>query len=60
MKRLLTVIAAVAGLSLLAGCDDDDSPIAGPTASVRVVHASPDAPAVDVYADGRRVVSAAP
>lgn len=61
MKRLLTVIAAVAGISLLAGCDDDDSPaVAGPTASVRVVHASPDAPAVDVYADGRRVVSAAP
>lgn len=60
MKRLLTVIAAVAGMSLLAGCDDDDTTPAGPTASVRVVHASPDAPAVDVYADGTRVVSGAP
>lgn len=65
MKRLLTVIAAVAGMSLLAGCDDDDSnntPFSAgtPTASVRVVHASPDAPAVDVYADGQRVVSGAP
>lgn len=62
MKRLLTVVAAVAGMSLLAGCNDDDDtpPATGPTASVRVVHASPDAPDVDVYADDSRVVTAAP
>jgi len=46
--------------SLLIGCGDDDSnnqmmpdaPPAVGTATFRVVHASPDAPAVDVYAEG--------
>lgn len=42
--------------ALLMSCDDDDD-VAGPnpnpaTAQLRVVHASPDAPAVDIYAAG--------
>lgn len=38
----------------ISGCGDDEGPTGPPTtkASVRVVHASPDAPAVDVYAEG--------
>lgn len=52
---LLTSLAIFA-----VGCsDDDDNPITGPGtpdmgvgASLRVVHASPDAPAVDIYAEG--------
>lgn len=50
----------LAGLAIFAvGCsDDDDNPISGPGgdlgsgAMLRVVHASPDAPAVDIYAEG--------
>lgn len=55
------VWTAVAGLSLLvtaAGCGDDDD--GAPSAQVRVVHASPDAPPVDVLVDGREVVSDLP
>lgn len=40
-------------LAPLAGCTDDDEPTPEPgSARIRVVHASPDAPAVDVYAAG--------
>jgi hypothetical protein len=57
-KRLLTVLIMM--MSLVAfGCSDDESPSpTGPSldlgsgAMIRVVHASPDAPAVDVYAEG--------
>ncbi len=55
IKNLLAVTAILAmGLSLI-GCSDDDSPMdpgLGDGAKLRVVHASPDAPAVDVYAEG--------
>ncbi|MFN7954779.1 MAG: DUF4397 domain-containing protein [bacterium] len=46
---------AVLGVLAMAplGCgDDDEKPAPEPTARIRVVHASPDAPAVDVYARG--------
>jgi len=45
---------------LAAGCSDDDS--TGPTgeAQVRVVHASPDAPSVDVLVDGAEVLGDVP
>lgn len=48
----LVVLAAVAALSLV-GCGDESSPTA-PAAKARVmaIHASPDAPAVDLLVDG--------
>jgi hypothetical protein len=52
------LLAAIFGLALVvSACDDDETTgpeNPGPTTAValRVVHASPDAPAVDVYAEG--------
>ena len=50
-----------AGLAALvlatAACSDDDSNGPGPRAQVRVVHASPDAPAVDVLVDNKSVLT---
>jgi hypothetical protein len=48
--------AALAATALLTGCSDDKT---GPnaTAQVRVVHGSPDAPAVDVLVDGAVVLN---
>lgn len=59
-KKNGLLFVLMAGLAIFAvGCsDDDDNPITGPGtdlgdgASLRVVHASPDAPAVDIYAEG--------
>lgn len=53
-RRALATIVAMLSLFLLAGCGDDDNPTApGPAAArVNVVHASPDAPAVDLLVDG--------
>jgi hypothetical protein len=55
MKRtpstLLTLTLALTALTA-AGCSDDAETPAEGTAQLRVVHASPDAPAVDVYARG--------
>ncbi|MBZ4413868.1 DUF4397 domain-containing protein [Myxococcus sp. XM-1-1-1] len=49
-------LALAATLSALVGCGDDDETPPDPTpstqAKLRVVHASPDAPAVDIYAEG--------
>lgn len=51
----------LAGSVMLSGCwlDDDDDPVVQeePTSSVRVLHASPDAPAVDVAIDGEVVLT---
>jgi Domain of unknown function (DUF4397) len=59
--RLLTLGFAAAALAT--GCSDDDNNVGpGPTteATVRVVHASPDAPNVDVLVDDARVLSSVP
>ena len=56
--RLLTLGFAAAAL---AGCSDDDSNTGPATeAGVRVVHASPDAPSVDVLVDDAQVLSSVP
>src|SRR5690606_20933585 len=49
MKKTLLLGAALVSSLFLAGCsdDDDDTPVAA-RASVRAVHLSPDAPAVDI------------
>ena len=53
------VLMLLASLAIFAGgCSDDDDSITGPApdmgdgAMLRVIHASPDAPAVDIYAEG--------
>jgi hypothetical protein len=55
LKRLLT-LSMVLGLSAgLVACGDDDDNGTDPqpqTAALRAVHASPDAPAVDIYVEG--------
>ncbi|HWA56667.1 MAG TPA: DUF4397 domain-containing protein [Gemmatimonadales bacterium] len=50
-------VAALSAAALLAGCSDDNKTGPGPTAEVRVVHASPDAPAVNVLVDDKAVLS---
>jgi hypothetical protein len=61
LTRRLAVLAIAAAPLALAACSDDDSPTSPSTgtAQVRVAHLSPDAPAVDVYVNGSRVVSGA-
>ena len=52
-KRLALLLPLL--IVALAGCSDDDSNPMGmstETTRLRVVHASPDAPAVDIYAEG--------
>ena len=62
-RRFSRVLAVVAVPFLAVGCDDDDDNVTGPgdvgTAQVRVVHLSPDAPAVDVSVNGEVAVSGA-
>ncbi len=51
---MVAVFATMAAVAV--GCDGEDEPTPTPTpenARLRVVHASPDAPAVDVYAQGQ-------
>jgi len=50
VKRLPIVLGAAAALAVPATANAADG-------AVRVLHASPDAPAVDVYVDGQRVVA---
>lgn len=56
--RMALTLAAV--LAFAAGCGDDDPVTPQPAANLRILHASPDAPAVDVLIDGRVVASAVP
>jgi hypothetical protein len=58
--KLLTLLMAATALT--AACDDDDNDNTGPEgeARVRVVHASPDAPDVDVLLDDAVVLSDVP
>jgi hypothetical protein len=51
------LFAAIFGLTLaMMACDDDENPAGpvpdGPTFALRVVHASPDAPSVDIWVEG--------
>jgi hypothetical protein len=52
----------IAAAVVMAGCSssDDDNGGQQPKAKVRVLHASPDAPAVDVFLNGASVVTNAP
>lgn len=60
--KLLSVLLAASALT--AACSDDDNTGPGPSpggeARVRVVHASPDAPAVDILVDGAEVLADVP
>lgn len=58
MKHPLRLAALGLGLLALAGCDDDDDNGFGTTVDLRVVHASPDAPDVNVLIDGTAALSA--
>jgi hypothetical protein len=56
-NKLIAVVLAAAMLFAVGCSDDDDNPVSPPAdmgegSMLRVVHSSPDAPAVDVYAEG--------
>lgn len=59
MFKRLALATAVSGVALgLVGCDDDDtSKDTRGSAELRVIHASVDAPAVDVFIDGSESIS---
>jgi hypothetical protein len=59
MKRLLGVLGALGAISMMVWSGAGPASAQEP-ARVRVVHASPDAPAVDVYADDARVLTNVP
>ena len=60
MKKLnatgWVAVIFLAAMLMLSGCDDDEDTVSRPDmgegAELRVVHASPDAPNVDIYAEG--------
>ena len=56
-KKLLTLTTLTLTTSLFGLAQAQDAMMMGKDAYVRVVHASPDAPNVDVYVDGMRTVS---
>ncbi len=56
--RLITL--GIAAAAFATACSDDDSTAPTTEARVRVVHASPDAPSVDVLVDGAKVLSTVP
>jgi hypothetical protein len=56
MKRLVGILGIVGAIGIALGAFNSAASAAN-TARVRVVHASPDAPAVDVYADGAKVLT---
>jgi hypothetical protein len=61
MKLKNVLLAAVAAVAIIAGgCSNNDNPAAPASAakaSVMAIHASPDAPAVDLYVDGAKAGS---
>lgn len=60
MKRTIIAVVTILGVALI-GCSDDDNPISSQiNAQLRVAHLSADAPAVDVWVDGTRVLSNVP
>jgi hypothetical protein len=52
-------LGLMAAVAFSAACSDSTTPSA-PQARLRVVHASPDAPNVDVYVDGTKVLTSVP
>lgn len=62
MNRLLAVPVVLAGALTLAGCNDSSSSSdndSGPQSQVRIIHASPDAPPVNLLVDGDAAVEGA-
>ena len=59
MRSFRIGIALLASVALI-GCDDDEPNAPAATAQLRVVHASPDAPNVDVLVDGQVALSNVP
>jgi hypothetical protein len=59
MMKQPTLALALLATFAVAACDDDDDDVTGPvtTAQLRVVHASPDAPNVDVLVDNAAVLT---
>ena len=59
MMKKPTLALALLATFAVAACDDDDDDVTGPvtTAQLRVVHASPDAPNVDVLVDNAAVLT---
>jgi hypothetical protein len=62
ISSFLTVLVLTVAFALVAGCGsgNNDTVNTPGTGRVRVVHASPDAPNVDVYVDNQRVLSNVP
>jgi len=58
IRSSLTAALSLLVLATAACSDDNNSP--SPSAQVRVVHGSPDAPAVDVLVDGGKVLDSVP
>lgn len=58
MKRTLIATVAILAIALVGCSDDNENPISNTVtnASLRVAHLSPDAPAVDIWVDGTRVL----
>lgn len=53
MLKRITFAAVLSSLFLATACGNDDNPVNSPMASkVQVIHASPDAPGVDLIVDG--------
>lgn len=61
MNRTITAAVLILGLTLVGCSDDESNPITNqPVSKVRVAHLSPDAPAVDVWVDGAKVLTNVP
>jgi hypothetical protein len=60
MVRLFPALALVLALGAVAACSDDDATAPEPQARLRVLHASPDAPNVDVLVDNQIVLTNVP
>ena len=59
LRKPTTIALALLAVTALTACDDDDDELTAPgtTAQLRVVHASPDAPNVDVLVDNASVLT---
>ena len=59
LRKPTTIALALLAATALTACDDDDDELTAPgtTAQLRVVHASPDAPNVDVLVDNASVLT---